>query len=300
MADSKVELRNPLVAAVLAYLIPGLGHLYQRRYFKAGIYSACILGTFFYGMQLGDWRIVPSRLSGKKPQGGIAVMLRHFGHAAIGLPALPATIQSKRYHQQNTDAFDPDIVVIRESLSSELVGVLQRTDENGDVVVSRIEGQVKFDPVSDDGFGQIVGSFDGASEDGSPVRLELTGLELGPEMNSNPRRTLRCRVVENQESVGYIKAEIPRSFFNWFQMPLEEQDLELLHGKLGKHFEIAEIFMWIAGLLNLLAIWDAFEGPAYGYGDEPEEANDEKSAKDENVAADENPEEVAVAASTAG
>ena len=35
------------------------------------------------------------------------------------------------------------------------------------------------------------------------------------------------------------------------------------------------MFTWIAGLLNLMAIWDAYDGPAYGYGDEePEDEED--------------------------
>ena len=55
--------------------------------------------------------------------------------------------------------------------------------------------------------------------------------------------------------------------------PREAQDR--LHGKLSQNFDIACVFTWIAGLLNLMAIWDAYDGPAYGYGDEdPDEDED--------------------------
>ena len=38
----------------------------------------------------------------------------------------------------------------------------------------------------------------------------------------------------------------------------------------GKPYEIGVIYTTVAGLLNVLAIYDAYEGPAYGYGDETE------------------------------
>jgi hypothetical protein len=36
-----------------------------------------------------------------------------------------------------------------------------------------------------------------------------------------------------------------------------------LHPRLGKLVEIGTIYTTVAGLLNILAIYDAFEGPAY-------------------------------------
>ena len=46
---------------------------------------------------------------------------------------------------------------------------------------------------------------------------------------------------------------------------------------------MAMVFTWIAGLLNILAIWDAVEGPAFGYGDEHKN-EDEAAAEDAAVA----------------
>ncbi len=309
MPESRVDLRNPLVAALLAYLVPGAGHLYQRRYFKAGLYSVCILGTFFYGMQLGDWRIVPSRITETTSSNGknrvVRTGLRHFGYALNGLPALPATVQTYRYLRQDSDPFDPYYGSLQEPLSSDLIGVIRRTNDEGGDVNLRIQGQIKLEPDKDSEFGNVSGTFQGVDNDGKPVSLVLAGtIEIGPEFHSKPRRSLICRIVEDADgertTVGYLEASIPRGFFNWFQMPLEKTDLEQLHGELGKHFEVAEIFMWIAGLLNLLAIWDAFEGPAYGYGDEPEESSDGKAVTDEESTDGPKPEEVVVAASAAG
>jgi hypothetical protein len=40
---------------------------------------------------------------------------------------------------------------------------------------------------------------------------------------------------------------------------------------------MALVFTWVAGLLNLLAIWDAADGPAYAYGDEKPDDEKKKS-----------------------
>ena len=58
MTTPKVDLKNKWLAAVLAFLVPGLGHAYQRRRFKAVIYFSCVLGMFFTGMTLGEWKVV--------------------------------------------------------------------------------------------------------------------------------------------------------------------------------------------------------------------------------------------------
>ena len=42
-----------------------------------------------------------------------------------------------------------------------------------------------------------------------------------------------------------------------------------LHPRLGKLVEIGTIYTTVAGLLNILAIYDAYEGPAYLEYEEP-------------------------------
>jgi len=92
----RVELRNPLVAAVLAWLVPGLGHLYQGRTAKGILYFVCIMGTFVYGLYLGgnsevgwgrvvyfSWREGDRRLS-------------FLCQAAVGVAVFPALVQAHR------------------------------------------------------------------------------------------------------------------------------------------------------------------------------------------------------------
>ena len=49
-----ISLKNPWVAGLLAWLIPGLGHYYQGRMFKAVLFAVCIIPTFLFGMCLGS------------------------------------------------------------------------------------------------------------------------------------------------------------------------------------------------------------------------------------------------------
>ena len=45
----EIDLKDPRLAAFLAWLVPGLGHIYQGRTGKGVLFFVCIVGTFFYG-----------------------------------------------------------------------------------------------------------------------------------------------------------------------------------------------------------------------------------------------------------
>lgn len=85
-----IPLRDPFLAAALAWLIPGAGHWYQGRRSKAWLFFVCILGTFFYGLYLGEGRVVYASMRAED---------RHFPYlcqVAVGVPALPALVQAYR------------------------------------------------------------------------------------------------------------------------------------------------------------------------------------------------------------
>src|SRR5437763_670048 len=42
-------------AALLSYLVPGLGQIYQGRVGKGVLFLVCLYALFFYGMFLGRW-----------------------------------------------------------------------------------------------------------------------------------------------------------------------------------------------------------------------------------------------------
>jgi hypothetical protein len=88
----EIDLRNPGVAAFWAWLWPGAGHLYQRRYAKGALFMTCILATWFYGLALGDGRVVYASFQKPIPR------WHYICQVGVGLPALPAIVQNRRVY----------------------------------------------------------------------------------------------------------------------------------------------------------------------------------------------------------
>jgi hypothetical protein len=84
----EVDLKDPLIAAGLALCLPGLGHFYQKRTAKAILFMVCILGTFFFGWDLGGRKVVyASWRQGDR-------RWPYLCQVWVGLPAWPALIQT--------------------------------------------------------------------------------------------------------------------------------------------------------------------------------------------------------------
>lgn len=177
MAQPTIPLRNPRTAALLAWLIPGLGHLYQGRIGKGILYAVCILSLYGLGFAMGEGKIVYWRWVNplNNPE---KFCLYYLGQFFVGLPALPALVQGTLKH-----------------------------------------------------FGR------------DPI---LWSLMSEPDPNL----------------------------------------LNGLHPKLGKLVEIGSMYTAVAGLLNVLAIYDAYEGPAYALAD-LDEANAPGPGKAPNALAPE-------------
>ena len=154
MTNPRVNLKNRYLAAVLAWLVPGLGHLYQGRTGKGLLYAVCILSLFLVGLAMGDWQIVYWRWVNPWTNTE-AFCFNYLGQFWAGLVALPALIQ----------------------------GTLQL-----------------------DGHEPILWGFMA-----EPTQNEINGL----------------------------------------------------YPRLGKFVEIGTLYTTVAGLLNILAMYDAFEGPAH-------------------------------------
>jgi hypothetical protein len=94
--DAPVQLKDPVLAGLLAWLIPGLGHLYQGRWAKGVLFFVCIMGTFLYGLYLGS---DPEFGWGRVVYASWEPEDRHpyyFCQIGVGLPALPALVQAIR------------------------------------------------------------------------------------------------------------------------------------------------------------------------------------------------------------
>lgn len=271
MLDQRIDLRNPWVAGILAFLIPGAGHFYQRRYFKAGIYSVCILGLFLWGMLLGDWKVVYAQFQSAP---GRPRTLGYWAQLGVGLPALPSIIQARRFEAALGDdpfAAEPERMQtsLDQPLAAAFEGVLRPVGGSPEDTV-HVRGTIRLEPATEPYRWGVTGRFEGTDEQGRTIALELGNpFEIGPRLRAAPRRRLRCAVLKEGHETAILEGTIPRPFFDWFQMPLDRKLLADWHRELGKRVELAQVFTWIAGLLNILAIWDAVQGPAYGYGDEP-------------------------------
>ena len=65
LADGEpLDLGNRYLAAVLAWVIPGAGHFYQKRYLKSAIFSVAIFSTFLIGMIVSGSRCVYASWNG--------------------------------------------------------------------------------------------------------------------------------------------------------------------------------------------------------------------------------------------
>lgn len=299
MADPRINLRNPNVAAVLAFLIPGAGHWYQRRFFKAAIYSVCVLGTFVWGQAMVEWKGVFFRWQDLEGRDRFRTRDRTIGYLSqvmVGLPALPALLQWQRYSSGGEDG--RDFSQLEAPIDAPFQGYAKSEAPN-EAWEGTVSGQIQLsmDDAGARGFGpEVRGHFRGKllGDDPRDVEFELAGpLTIAPKLLGNgnvtitldgksrakeyssSRRFLRCRMVaprgEFDSPVGDLEGTIPRAFKDWYQVPLEDDAIQDMNRRLGRRYEIALLFTWVAGLLNLLAIWDAYEGPAYGYGDEVEQ-----------------------------
>lgn len=257
------EEKNAVISGVLAYLIPGAGHFYQGRWFKGLIYCVCILGTFFGGLKLGEGAVVYHL-----PNNRFGISLNYLAQVCVGLPALPAVYQSKRAK----DSHNRELHQLTDPLKAPFRGVLITKGPGEQAETGELVGQIELATTIDGAFPETRGKFVGTL-DGEAVELALNGgFQLERPISAGFQRGLICYVARRADQHPHesqvIRGSIPRSFVDGYCAPPEPAKLQDLHGRLGKFYDLAIAFTMIAGLLNVLAVWDAIEGPAYGFGDE--------------------------------
>jgi hypothetical protein len=108
------RIHSPL-GALLSYLVPGLGQIYQGRVTKGLLFLVCLLGMFFFGMYLGNWNNVylPQNQTHyllNRPfglplemKGPLAARLHYAGQFWVGVAAWPAMWQYAHYRPEDAD-----------------------------------------------------------------------------------------------------------------------------------------------------------------------------------------------------
>lgn len=133
---------DPL-AAVLSYLIPGLGQVYQGRTGKGLLFFGGLYVLFFYGMAMGQWKNV--WLPDVSDQADVEVMGWRLGGVAkavsyrpqfmgqfwIGAAAWPAVVQYAKYD--------------REAQAGPVFGTFQRTPTEDELNDLQRNGNKRWD-----------------------------------------------------------------------------------------------------------------------------------------------------------
>ncbi|MEM6799293.1 MAG: DUF6677 family protein [Planctomycetota bacterium] len=105
-----LDLKNRALAALLAWLWPGAGHLYQGRTAKGLLFMICIVSTFLFGFYVGGGKVAyatPLTMQ-QIANGGGTNYLRNrvtqaidrwpfLCQAGIGAVAIPAVVERQRY-----------------------------------------------------------------------------------------------------------------------------------------------------------------------------------------------------------
>jgi uncharacterized protein DUF6677 len=121
--------------ALLSYLVPGLGQVYQGRVGKGILFFVCIYGLFFYGMALGHWKnvYIPDTAKFNNPLGlsptyaNLYNRPQFLGQFWVGIVAWPAIIQ---YNTQEP---------------SPLLGHLERTPPETELNLLQTNGDKTWD-----------------------------------------------------------------------------------------------------------------------------------------------------------
>ncbi len=201
----EIDLKTPWKAALLAFLIPGAGHIYQGRTGKGILFAVCILSTFFYGLYLGGGRVVYASTTNPIANPGKFIERWQYAcQAAVGLPAFPAYMQAWRVELGEEPLFSDNFQ--RPPFTPTDIDRIYRTDKKIEAARSR----------------------------------HLT-------------TTLPTKTADGAPQVVYHANESAR----W----------QYEH---AFYFELGTIYTVIAGLLNVLAIYDAHSGPVLA------EKNDDK------------------------
>jgi hypothetical protein len=98
--ELRVDLKNPGVAAFWAWFWPGAGHLYQGRTAKGLVFMLAILSTYFFGLAIGRGNVVYASFRSEDWR------LQYVCQVGVGLPALPALVQTFRVARGKQPIFE--------------------------------------------------------------------------------------------------------------------------------------------------------------------------------------------------
>ena len=187
-----VDLKDPRIAALLAWAWPGAGHFYQRRFTKGFLFMICILSVFLYGLGIGRGRVVYASF---RPND---FRWQFICQAGVGLPSMIALVQSAK-----------------------------------------------------------------AKNGGDPFFVMA---ERYPKGHVDANGQLReFEIITESERDGYNGETVKDGFMAPPKGPVTLQENDVLgmwHAEMRHYYDLGTLYCIVAGLLNLLVIYDAFAGPS--------------------------------------
>lgn len=118
-----VNLKRPGLAALLAWLWPGAGHLYQGRTGKGLLFMVCVLGTFLFGLSLGGGHVVYASWTPEDRH------LPYLCQIGVGIPAFPALVQNYLVRRGRAPLFGSTIMAPPEHVRPDTRDELARWHE---------------------------------------------------------------------------------------------------------------------------------------------------------------------------
>lgn len=252
-----VDLHDPYWAALLAWLWPGAGHFYQRRFAKGFLFMICVLSTYLFGLGLGHGRVVYASLKTND------VRWQYFCQLGVGIPALPALAQSFK----TAKGRDPWFVLCERYPSDYGMSVNEKNRTlNGLATLERERQEAylsKLNQISDPDQRR---AFEQQRASQRKEAIEKQDQLEQASAKNEARARLRCLRIDEREPVEpYSGPTMKDGLMAPPAGPALPNDTDVLsrwHYELKSFFELGTLYTVVAGLLNLLAVYDAFVGPA--------------------------------------
>jgi TM2 domain-containing membrane protein YozV len=238
--------------AFLSFLIPGLGQIFQGRVGKGILFLVCIYGLFFYGMYLGSWKnvFVPRAALYKNHRVTLGVI-----RDLIDKDGVPAAVAEK---------LAPLVV------PPKLPGQEEHIPENPDATKDFLRDVDKLlEPAEKEKYRTVI--------------LARTGTATLPEvvlpLGIRVPKPIAYRVPYlGQFWVGIVAwpalvqywmfdenldADRDAPVFGKFMRAPTEAETNKLQNESDKTWDFGWVYTVIAGVLNIMVIYDALVGPAF-------------------------------------
>lgn len=264
-------------AGVLSYLVPGLGQIVQGRVAKGVLFLVCIYTLFFYGIYLGHGT---TKLYGRTYSGSPVVYLpstddsertpkqrrkmplallpdpvfrvaedlynrpQFAGQFFVGVAAWPAIEQYRGYNRlQIQSVEDAHNLADQKAQNAERLQAEARTK---DLEAAALREKAKADPAN---MADHLEKARKAEDEAATARADA---KIAEEQEA-----------ESRETAARLEREAAHPVIGAFQREPPPNVINVLHNAGDKRLELAWVFTVIAGVLNILVIYDAVAGPAF-------------------------------------